>query len=168
MASAALRPEMRGVVRAVAVYLRAIRPIVGAVAVSRQSWVRDMGVLLEDARHGSSAAIARSAGRIGANQRTVFRDAQRQVEGLPVPPPCVSVRSAILGWLEKQDQACGVMIESGSSTDVRRLHEVHSILAEARTYAHRFNEDYVRLVAELRTAVDSAGRAGSPRRARRR
>jgi hypothetical protein len=159
---------MRGIVRAVALYLRSIRPIVGAVALSRQSWVRDMGVLLEDARHGSPSSVARSAGRIGANQRVVFRDARRQVEGLPVPPACVAVRSAFLSWLEKQDEACAIMIESGQTGDVRRLREVHGVLAEARAHAHNFNEEYARLVADVRYAVDNAARAGTPRRPRRR
>ena len=167
MASTAPRPELRGIVRAVALYLRSIRPIVGSVAVSRQAWVRDMGILLEDARHGSPSTVARSAGRIGAQQRIVFRDARRQVEGLPVPPACVSVRSAILSWLEKQDQACTVMVESGQTGDVRRLHEVHGVLAEARAHAHHFNEEYARLVADVRSAVDNARRAGASRRVRR-
>jgi hypothetical protein len=144
--------------RAIAQYLMHVRPVVAHVSHSRQGWVRDIGVLMEDARHQTPFVVAQAAGRIGRTQDATFREALSGIERMAAPGPCGELRAALVSWLEKQRGACEVMIAASVVGEPRRLNEVQPYLAEARHHARRFNEEYARLAGEVRRAVAAAPR----------
>jgi hypothetical protein len=151
--------------RMVAAYLIELRGPLGAATRSREQWVHRLGVLMEDARHGSAAAITQRAGALGREHGAAFKLARQQVARLNAPRTCVGVHQALERWLEKLVETCDLLVAVARDGDVRRLRETQALFGQGRRHARAFNEEYARLVASLREAVDAArvGRADAAR-----
>jgi hypothetical protein len=158
------RARPAGSPRAIADYLIALRPILADAVESRRVFVRQLGLLIEEARHGGRALVAQSAGRIGREQGPVFQQLRIRVERLPAPPGCEACHHAVGLWLEKQSEACRVMARTGLNGDPGKLREAQQLLGEACAHAHRFNDEYARLAADLRRRVQLALRERARRR----
>ena len=156
MPTGANRPG--GSLRDVAAYLTGLRPVLVEALQGRQSWVRRIGVLLEDARHGNATLVAQAAGRVGKEQVSQFRQCRQQLERLHPPLECQECHAAMASWLDQLINVCEVLIGAGQTGDLRRLRETQEMLADSRTYARRFNSEYTRVVSDLRTRVVEAQR----------
>lgn len=150
--------------RAIAEYLLALRPILNDAVEARRVFIRQLGLLIEEARHGGRAGVAQSAGRIGREQGPVFQQLRVRVERVHPPPGCEDCQKMAVLWLEKQNDACAAMDRVGMSGDPGKLRDAQQILGEARAYAHRFNDEYARVAAELRRRVQVALRERERRR----
>ena len=142
----------------IAQYLTGLRPILSDALRGRQEWVRRIGVLLEDVRHGNAAVVVQAAGKIGREQIVHFRDNRAQVDRLRPPPGCEQCQAAIVNWLDQLIAVCEVLIAAGQAGDLKRLGETQEMLAESRTFARRFNGEYHRIVTDLRQRVGDAHR----------
>jgi hypothetical protein len=150
--------------RAIADYLLALRPILADAVEARRVFIRQLGLLIEEARHGGRSAVAQSAGRIGREQGPIFQQLRVRVERVHSPPGCEDCQKLASLWLEKQNEACAVMDRVGMSGDPGKLRDAQQVLGEARAYAHRFNDEYARLAADLRRRVQVALRERERRR----
>lgn len=139
--------------RAVALYLGAIRPILSTATEARQMLIQRVGVLLEDARHGSPAAVLRTAGRIGREHVGLFRDSTARLDRLSPPPGCDACHRALQQWLGALSASCQALIDAELTAKPGRVHETHEHLATARSHARHFNHEYGRLITELRYSV---------------
>lgn len=150
--------------RAVAIFLTSVKPFLNEVTHSRAQWIRDIGVLLEDARRQHSSVVAQGATRVGRAQVVIFREARGRIAAIGPPTDCEVIHRAVLNWLDKQIMACDVMVDVGLRGDLPRLREVQGLLAEGRFHAQKFNDEFVRLVALVRAATrQSATRARANR-----
>jgi hypothetical protein len=153
--------------REVAAYLVALRPILSSATEARRTWVKRIGVLMEDARKGHAGQVARSAAGIGQDTAGTFRSGRSRLAQLKPPRGCTECHRALLLWLEKLVGACDVLIEVGNTGNLARIRETQELLAESRAHAHQFNGEYARLVGDLRQRVAAAGRQPQPGRAMR-
>src|SRR5688500_17844335 len=101
--------------REVAAYLVALRPILSSATEARRTWVKRIGVLMEDARKGNGAQVARSAASIGNDTAGTFRSGRARLEQLKPPRGCAECHRALVLWLEKLVAACDLLIEVGQS-----------------------------------------------------
>ncbi len=159
--------------RDVVAYLLQLRPIMQATIAQRREWIRAVGLLIEEARTGDPIALARRAGQLGHGQIVAFREARLQMTHLVPPPSCYTLHEAVVGWLDKHVDACEGLIRAEQMRSLRPLREVQEKLGDARQHSQRFNDEYARIVAELRQRVDAAlerrrGRGRGARRGRRR
>ena len=154
--------EMRGVrgvhssPLAIATYLHELRPIVNRVTARHREWIRDIGRLLEDARHSTSHQMAIRSAQIGRAEIQAFREARAEISALMPPPECVAVTRAALDWVEAHVQACELMVEIGASDQIARLPQVQQMLGDGRRHAHRFNSAYLELLTMLRRSIEAA------------
>ena len=158
------RPPRVASPRAIADYLLAMRPILVDAVEARRLFIRQLGMLMEEARHGGRAAVTQSAGRIGREQAPVFQQLRNRVERLRAPVGCEECQRAVGLWVDKQSEACAVMERVGMSGDPGKLRDAQRLLGEARAYAHRFNDEYARLAADLRRRVQVVLRERERRR----
>lgn len=156
--------------REVVAYLLALRPVMAGVMEQRRTWIRDVGLLIEEARTGDPITLSRRAGQLGHGQLPAFREARQQHTHLLPPPQCYALHESVAGWLDRHVDACETLIRAERDRSLRPLRDVQEQLGEARRYSQTFNERYGQLVNELRQRVDAAlakrGRRG--RRARQR
>jgi hypothetical protein len=150
--------------KAVAIYLTQLRPLLVEATSTRHGFVREIGVLMENARHQNPTAVTQAAGKLGRGQMTLFRDVRMQVDALHTPPSCQSCHHSVTSWIEKQIAACEIMVEVSVKGDLPQLREVQGLLAEGRLHARQFNAEYGRLVEKLHSAVGAARRATAPER----
>jgi len=160
--------------RAVATYLVSLRPVLKSATETRQVWVKRIGLLMADTRHGNPALIQQQAGQIGREHGSAFRGAQAQLERLKPPRECSQCHQQLDSWLTKLVMSCDVLAEIGRGGNLKRLRETQSLLTDARAYAHAFNTEYARLCDALREHVNvvssrqrerkSAGDQGARRR----
>src|SRR5690349_9419380 len=92
--------------RAIADYLKSVKDQVRVVADVRQRWVREIGRLLEEARHSNQQAVVQTAGRVGRAYQPAFQEAQARVGRLSPPRDCLTCHRAVLGWLDAQAASC--------------------------------------------------------------
>ena len=149
--------------KAVAIYLTRLRPLLVEATSTRHGFVREIGVLMENARHQNPTVVAQAAGKLGRSQMALFRDVRLQVNALQPPSSCQPCQHSVTTWLDKQIGACEVMVDVSVHSDMTRLREVQGLLAEGRLHARRFNGEYGRLVEALRAAVGAAVGRGSGR-----
>lgn len=154
--------------RALVKYLLGLRDVITSAVEARRVFVRQMGLLIEQARNGNQQAIAQATGRIGREQVGYFREARTALQRLVPPAACEQCHEAVVGWVEMHVAACDVMMEVGSSGDLKRLHEAQNLLSEGRRFAARFNGEYQRLSAAVRARTEAlrAQRASEPGRAK--
>ena len=144
--------------REVASYLVALRPILSSATEARRTWVKRIGVLMEDARKGNAGLVTRSAGSIGQDTVGTFRTGRARLEQMKAPKTCAECHRALALWLDKLVAACDLLIEVGRTGNLARIRETQQLLAESRAHAHHFNAEYARLVGDLRQRVAAAGR----------
>jgi hypothetical protein len=151
--------------RAVAAYLVELRGPLAEATHHRKVWVHSIGVLMEDARRGNPLTITQSAGQFGREHGASFRRVREQVGRLTPPTTCVGVHRALVRWLDKLVQACDLLVAVARDGDIRRLRETQGLFSEGRHHAHVFNDEYARVVADLRERVahhrDRARRASA-------
>lgn len=133
--------------REIVAYLKGARAVLSTANVTRQGWIRELGVLLRAADPPADAERARAVGR---QQGDVFRGLVADLAALPTPAVCDSSKIALISWLDKHVAACEVMVEAGDAVDLGRLRSAQGLLAEARIDLQRFNSDVDTLVAALR------------------
>jgi hypothetical protein len=159
--------------REVVGYLLALRPIMSATTERRRAWIREVGLLIEEARTGDPITLSRRAGQLGHAQLTAFREARVTHSHLVPPASSYELHEAVAGWLDKHVQACETLVRAEQQRSLRPLREVQELLGDARRFSQQFNDQYGRLIAELRERVEAAlskrrGRGRGGRRARRR
>ena len=159
--------------RGVATYLVSLRPVLKSATETRQVWVKRIGLLMADTRHGNPALIQQQAGQIGRDHGNDFRNTQSQLDRLKAPRECSICQQQLTNWLAKLVRSCDVLAEIGRDGDLKRLRETQSLLTEARAHAHAFNTEYARLCETLREHVSAVAsrqrekkRAAPPGRAR--
>jgi hypothetical protein len=131
--------------REVATYLKAVRTLLGSASQSRQSWIRELGMLMRtDDPTAADQALA-----IGNRQRALFVELRAELAATPVPPVCQSAHDAMQSWLDKHVVACDAIVEAGESRDLMRLRVTQGLLAEARVDLSRFNASFAALVQVL-------------------
>ena len=151
--------------RAVAAYLISLKPILAGATDTRQQWVRRIGLLMVDTRHGNATSLAHAAGAIGREHISSFRETRRNLDRLRPPPTCQTCHLALAGWIDRLVESSDVLIEIGQSLDLKRLRETQDLLMEARTFARQFNAEYSGLVANLRALVANGARPKASRSA---
>jgi hypothetical protein len=139
--------------RRVAAYLRELRPVLSAPRLARRDWIRDVGLLIEEARTGDPITLSRTAGQYGHNGITIFREARRRLSDLDPPPECQALHQAIGEWIGQHVEACEVLIRISDQRTLRPLRDVQERLAEGRAWAGRFNGEYLTVVEDLRNRV---------------
>jgi hypothetical protein len=146
----------RSAPREIARYLRDLRPILSAPRLARRDWIRDLGLLIEEARTGDPIAISRQAGRHGRDVIPVFREARRRLAELHPPPECEALHNAIEQWIVQHVEACEALIHTEEQRTLRGLREVQERLAEGRAWAQRFNAEYALVLDDLRGQIARA------------
>lgn len=149
--------------RALVKYLLGLKDVIAGAVEARRYFVREMGMLIEQARLGNQQAVAQQTGRVGREQIIKFREAKLGVQRLNPPGACEQCQEAVAGWVDMHVSACDVMIEAGTSGDLKRLHEAQNLLAEGRRFASRFNAEYQRLSSVVRTRTEELRRAQARR-----
>jgi ribosomal protein L37AE/L43A len=149
-------PRQSSSPKAIAGYLVAVKPLLSEVTEARRTFIRHIGLLLEEARSSGRMVVVQAAGRIGRDEGHAFRSLKQQLERVEAPPACDPCHRAILQWVDLHVRACQVMVDVGQSADLTRLHETQSLLGDARQHAQTFNGEYTRLVADVRARVKAA------------
>ena len=149
--------------RAVAAYLISLKPVLAGATATRQQWVRRIGLLMADTRHGNATSLAHAAGAIGREHISSFRETRRNLDRLHPPPTCRTCHLALAGWIDRLVESSDVLMEIGQSLDLKRLRETQDLLMEARTFARQFNSEYSVLVTNLRALVATATKVKSER-----
>jgi hypothetical protein len=154
-------------------YLLSLRPIMSHTTEERRAWIRDVGLLIEEARTGDPITLSRKAGKLGHEQIPRFREARVQHSHLIPPTSCYELHEAVAGWLDKHVEACETLIRAEQNRALRPLRDVQEQLGDARRYSQVFNAQYGKLVTDLRQRVEAAlskrrGRGRGGRRGRRR
>jgi hypothetical protein len=144
-----------------AVYLKAVRLVLDEAIETRHSLVRQLGVLLDEARTAHRTTIVQAVGRVGGDLRHDFDTLRRRLEHLEVPPPCVRCHDAVVQWLDEMVAACAGMVAVGDAHDLTRLHETQEHLATSRAGARVFNQEYERLLGELKRRATATARRRS-------
>jgi hypothetical protein len=136
--------------------LQQLRRFLAEASECRRSFVREIGVLMEESRRSNRGTIAAAAGRAGRDQGAYFRQLRSDLSVLQPPASCMQCHVAVQRWIEKHVSACEVMVEIGVSGELGRLASTQEMLADARYYARQLNSEYAHLVADLRARVKSA------------
>src|SRR5207244_7688888 len=74
---------------------------------ARREWIRDVGLLIEEARTGDPITLSRTAGQYGHNGITIFREARRRLSDLDPPPECEQLHQAIGEWIRSEERREG-------------------------------------------------------------
>jgi len=141
--------------RNVAGYLRAVRELMTEATTVRRSWIRQVGMLILDARTKPAEMVAPGAGRCGADQRELFAGIQVRLAQVAVPRPCEPCQDAFAAWLQKQLGACDLLEEVGRTGDVTTLRAVQRLLAESRGDTAAFNATYNALLISLKSQIEA-------------
>lgn len=81
-------PPDRESAQAVARYLVGLRLILADASGERNRWVRQLGVLIDQARTGNVVLVARGAGNLGREYGQLFREIKARIELLRPTPEC--------------------------------------------------------------------------------
>lgn len=144
--------------KAIAEYLISLRPQVARAIEARQLWIKELGLLFEEARQGNAAQVTTRAGRLGREHLGSFRDIRGSVERLRPPADCEGAQKSVIAWIDGLVKACEALVEVGNSSSLTGLQVAQRHVTDARHAARRFNSEYSRLVTELRVAVRAARR----------
>src|SRR5581483_3415246 len=110
--------------RNVAAYLRAVRELMTEATTLRRSWIRQVGVLILDARAKPPEMVAPGAAHCGAEQRELFAGIQLRLSEMSVPRGCDVCQESFVAWLDKQVGACDLLVEIGRTSDLLTLKTV--------------------------------------------
>src|SRR5207249_2928431 len=108
---------------------------------SREAWVHRLGVLMDDARRGNPLSITQTAGAIGREHGTAFKQARQHVAGLRPPPTCAGAHRALERWLDKLIETCDLLVLVARDGDIRRLRETQALFGQGRRHAREFNDE---------------------------
>jgi hypothetical protein len=143
---------------AVAKYLMALRPYVSRAIEVRQSWIKELGLLFEEARQGNTQQVTTRAGRLGREHVSSFRDVRASIDRGKPPEGCAEVQRSVVAWIDGMVRACEALIEVGNTGAMSGMQVAQRHVTEARHAARRFNSEYNRLVTEIKVAVRTARR----------
>jgi hypothetical protein len=149
--------------RAVALYLTQLRQLLAEATESRRAWVRQIGIMMQDARTRPMAMVSPTAGKIGAEQLTRFGEMRERLGKLEPPPSCDELQTLLHVWIERHMEVCQILVEFGRTGDLARLRASQGLLAEGRADLQRFQAEYTRRVAALRHKVDAAKKRRRPK-----
>lgn len=139
----------------IATYLIGMKPLIARAIEVRQSWIKELGMLFEEARQGNAQQVTTRAGRLGREHVGAFRDVRAIVVRGKPPDGCQEIQSAVVSWMDGLVKACEALIEVGNTGSLAGLQIAQRNVTDARHAARRFNSEYSRLVTELRIAVRS-------------
>lgn len=139
--------------RNVARYLVGLRPVLTDACAVRADWVHRLGVLMADARTGNAVKVTQDAGALGREFGQKFRAVRARIDILNAPPECDVCHAAVRAWAEALQRSCQALEEIGQTGKLSGLRTAQDRLADARSQAHRFNDEYARLSQELRQRV---------------
>jgi hypothetical protein len=152
----AQRQDRRASPRAIAVYLLDARAVLVVALEARQHWIRRLGELIEDAHRGNAGAVATGARRLGEEFGPRFRESRAVLGRSVPPPPCAACHRQLIGWLDALSEGCDVLREVGQSGTLRDLRRAQAAFGVSRRHARGFNQEYARLVVDLRRRVTEA------------
>ena len=144
--------------RNIARYLVGLRPVLTDACSVRADWVHRLGVLMADAKTGNVLKVTQGAGTLGREFGQEFRAVRSRIEILNAPPECDLCHAAVRAWAEALQRSCEALEEVGRSGKMGGLRTAQDRLADARSQAHRFNDEYARLSSELRQRVAAVRR----------
>lgn len=156
--SSSASPPQPSSARAIARYLIGLRPVLIDACAVRNDWVKRLGILIGEARSGDIARVSRGAGQLGRDFSDRFRNTRSRVDLLQPPPECDVCHAAVRAWASALLSSCEALAQVGRTSQLQGLRAAQAQLADARTQAHRFNDEYARLSSELRRRVATARR----------
>jgi hypothetical protein len=160
-ASQAPPPPVPGTPRNISTYLQAVRELMSEASILRRSWIRQVGVLILDARSKPPEMVAPTAAYCGTQQRELFTGIRVQVGQVAVPTGCDVCQDAFISWLDKQLHACNLLEEIGRTGDLATLRTVQGVVADGRADTAAFTNAYTLLVNGLRQQVEQKKRLRS-------
>jgi hypothetical protein len=154
-------PPVANTPRSLSAYLHAVRELMSEASILRRSWIRQVGVLILDARAKPPEMVSPGAAYCGSQQRELFTGIRVQLSQLAVPIGCETCQDAFIAWLEKQLHACHLLEEIGRTGDVTTLRTVQRVLADGRADTTAFTTAYTALVTGLKQQVEAKKRSKS-------
>jgi hypothetical protein len=151
--SPGVRPPDPGSPRAAAVYLLALRPLLGTLSGGRRALLKSLRALAQDARRGGPLYRERALA-VGNERLAFFQEARRQFEAIEPPPPAQAIHAELAHWFDRMMAACNGIVAFGVGGQVADLRRAQRYLEEAGEHAHAFNEEHRRLVALMRGLVE--------------
>jgi hypothetical protein len=142
--------------RALAQYLTQVRVLLTEATESRRAWVRQIGIMMQDARTRPLAMVSPAAGKIGSEQMSRFGELRERLAKLEPPAGCGDLQSLFNGWLDRHTEVCQLLVDFGRTGDLAKLRTSQSLLAEGRSDLQRFQAEYTRRVTALKKQVDAA------------
>jgi hypothetical protein len=139
--------------RALAAYLTAIRGLMEEATAIRRSWIRQVGMLILDARTKPPDMVAPMVLRCGKENRELFVGFRVRLDEIKPPSGCDACQAAFAAWLDKQTAACDALIDIGTSSDLVQLRAVQRLLAEGRVDTQAFNAEYSALLTALKQRI---------------
>lgn len=140
--------------RALAAYLTGIRSLMEEATIIRRSWIRQIGMLILDARTKPSELVAPMVLRCGKENRELFVAFRKRLDGIATPPGCDACQAAFAAWLDKQTAACDALVDIGTSGDLAQLRAVQRLLADGRVDTQAFNAEYSTLIVTLKQRIE--------------
>jgi hypothetical protein len=144
--------------RNIARYLVGLRPVLTDACTVRADWVHRLGVLMADAKTGNVQKVTQGAGTLGREFGLKFRAVRSRIDILNAPPECALCHASVRAWAEALQRSCEALEEIGRTGKLNGLRAAQDRLADARSQAHRFNDEYARLSQELRQRVAAVRR----------
>jgi hypothetical protein len=143
--------------KAVAHYLLAVRALVKLVASFRQDWLRRVGPILYQRGESRGGLLSvDTAERIGLEGRREFQAALQRMTEFEVPESCATCHSLLCSWLQKQVEACEMVVEATPEEARRQYRYAIQLLVDARHDLREFQDESIRLVGWLRTRTRTA------------
>ena len=141
--------------RAMAIYLTALRGLLNEATESRRAWVRQIGIMMQDARTRPMAMVSPMAGKIGSEQMSRFGELRERVQKLEPPPGCTDLQALLHGWLDRHMEVCQLLVDFGRNGDLGKLKASQGLLAEGRLDLQRFQAEYTKRVTALKRQVEA-------------
>lgn len=139
--------------RALAAYLTGIRGLMEEATIIRRSWIRQVGMLILDARTKPPDLVAPMVLRCGKENRELFVGFRIRLDEVKPPPGCEACHAAFAAWLDKQTAACDALVDIGTGGDLAQLRAVQRLLADGRVDTQAFNAEYSTLVLSLKQRI---------------
>lgn len=154
-ASADARPAPISPTRALANYLTHLRQVLNEATDSRRAWVRQIGIMMQDARTRPLAMVTPTAVKIGTEQLDAFNELRAKLNALDPPPGCGDLQALLHTWIDRHAAICRVLIDFGNTGELPRLKATQGLLAEGRADMQRFQAQYVLKVAQLKQRIEA-------------
>lgn len=146
-----------GTAKNVATYLKAVRALMDEAVSLRRFWIRQVGVLILEARTEPPDTVAPRAAHCGEQHREHLTGVRDRLQALPAPVGTDACHEAFLAWLDRQLHACTLLEEVGRTGDLAGLRTVQRVVAEGRGDTAAFAAAYAALVSNLKARVAARG-----------